>query len=160
MNDFHIVKKDEPIGYPLGGLGSLHPALGWAFFQGCPAAECHVDQGIWKRCLYPDPAWLRKRMAELDSDTPARAEFVASMAESRAAVTAVNERRWKQGWEPSQEDLDKERPGVLEDLPTILNRLRQFVEAYEKEFANATDWTPVPGEALGHRTPYVRLYLG
>jgi len=89
-----------------------------------------------------------------------RAEFVASVAESWAAVTGINEHRWAEGWEPFQEELDKERPGVLKDLPTILNGLRQFVEAYEKEFANATDWTPVPGETLGHRYPYVRKYLG
>jgi hypothetical protein len=163
MNDFHIVVKSEPIGYELGGPGSLNPALGSAFLDGCVAADCHVDQGMWKRCVYPDPAWLRERLAELESDTPRRAQFVESLARRQAWIAAFNEHRMpenREDWVPPQEEVDRVRPGVLDDLPGILDKLRQFVACFEKEFESATDWTPVPGDKVGHRYPYVRLYLG
>jgi hypothetical protein len=71
--------------------------------------------------LYPEPADLRKRLAALEADPS-------------PIMEAVNE------WYSLPQEQGRDRSHLI---PLMLNEMRDFVDCYEKAFADKTEWKPV-----------------
>jgi len=101
--------------------GSMRGWYSYQLFEGMKCFPEDLGEGLSATYLYPEPADLRKRLAALEADpTP----IVESL------------KRWY--CLPEEQGIDP-----FAQIPWVLQRMHEFVDCYEKAFANKTEWGPM-----------------
>lgn len=96
-------------------LGEINVCVGGPLFYGMEDIKEELGGGYVGHYFYPEPSDLRQRLAALQADpTP--------------IIEHLTAKHHLKGW-----DL----------LPEVLQKMREFVDCYEKAFANKTEWKPV-----------------
>ena len=101
--------------------GSMRGWYSYPLFEGMECFPWDLSEQVSATYFYPEPADLRKRLAALEADPS-------------PIMEAVNK------WYSLPQEQGRDRSHLI---PLMLQEMREFVDCYEKAFANKTEWKPV-----------------